>query len=375
MAVAEGAVTGKTLVRINDAFLTGKTNSPVSCLLADSEEGTRLATFVCGGENVIQRWLEGSKPTHRQDLFGTYYLYAAATEGITADTTYPAKLKTTESKITGNLTLYANITFNLYFRKDGFIKGVRYKTQETLFSETTLLNGEEYYLFKIDDISPKDLSKAFTLEVLLASGETTATYTVNTSLSKYAAAVLANEATDAKTVAGKTLVKALLDYVYEMSKEPTLGNVDENTPGMVAIKKGLDHYGRDRKEWKGTATIPAAGNITAASLKLASTPGFIFYLSGDYAEASSVNVTVNGKTTSYTVTHDGDNHYFIVSNIHVSKYTADLTVTLDNQTFTYSLGVYMQGFKDKGIEIPAYANALYTYVLAAQDYLTALAAN
>ena len=340
------------------------------------------ATFKNGETTLAtEAWKTGSKPTLRQDLFGTYYLYAAATEGITADTTYPAKLKTTESKITGNLTLYANITFNLYFRKDGFIKGVKYNGNTTSFSETTLLNGEEYYLFKIDDISPKDLSKAFTLEVLLASGETTATYTVNTSLSKYAAAVLANEATDAKTVAGKNLVLALLDYVYEMSKETTLGNVGETTPGMVAIKKGLDYYKQilnyGREEWNGIAPTPEAGNITDASLKLASTPGFIFYLSTtasedgtikDYTNSESVSVTINGVTKSYKVTTvEGSKPYIIVDDIHVSKYNDIMTVELDGTSFSYSLGAYMKGYTT----IPEYAKALYNYVCAAKAYLEA----
>ena len=337
------------------------------------------ATFQTGSTSVTETWKKDSKPTYRANVFGsneesTYYWYVAATEGIAAATEYPAKLKTTESKITGNLTLYANITFNLYFRADDFIKGVRYNGNETLFSEPVTLNGVEYYAFKINDISPKDLSEAFTLEVILENGETTATYTVNTSLSKYAASVLANEATDDKTEAGKTLVLALLDYVREMSV--TLGGKTESDDGIKAIDAGLKKYesAYTRKTWSKTGVeIPASGNITGASLMLTSAPGFVFYLdSTEYATAETVEVTVNGTTKSYTVEHsEGGQPYFIVNDIHVSKYNDALTVKLGEQTFEYSLDVYMQGFIENKEEIPAYANALYSYVCAAKAYLEA----
>lgn len=384
MAVAEGAVAGKTLVRINDAYLEGKTNSPVSCLLADSEEGSYSVTFKYDGGEVNERWLAGSKPTYRANVFGsneesTYYWYAAATAGITADSEYTAKLKTTESKITGNLTLYANITFNLYFRADGFIKGVKYKGETTTFSNTVKLKGEDYYLFKIDDISPKDLSDAFTLEVILEG--TTATYTVNTSLSKYAASVLAST----ESAEGKNLVMALLDYVYEMSIEPKLGGKDPTSSeekGLQAVKKGLDYYKQilkyEREEWDKTAPDLKPGNITDASLKLASTPGFIFYLSTtasedgtikDYTNSERVSVTINGVTKSYKVTTaEGSKPYIIVDDIHVSKYNDIMTVELDSVSFEYSLGAYMKGYGDN---IPEYAKALYNYVCAAKAYLEA----
>ncbi len=367
MAVAEGAAVDKTLVRINDAYLEGKTSSPVSYSLEDDESSSYLATFKYDGSEVEERWLAGSKPTYRADVFGTYYWYVAATEGIAAATEYPAKLKTTESKITGNLTLYANITFNLYFKNDGFIKGVKYNNVSHYFTEADEKSG--YYYFPISDISPKNLSEAFTLEVILENGETTATYTVNTSLSKYAASVLAST----ESAAGKNLVMALLDYVYEMSIDPDLGGKDADSDGLKAIRKGLDYYKQslnyEREEWDGTAPTPVKGNITDASLKLASTPGFIFYLdSTKYATAATVEVSINGVTKSYDVTTvEGSKPYIIVDDIHVSKYNDTMTVELDGVSFEYSLGAYMKGYTT----IPEYAKALYNYVCAAKAYLEA----
>ncbi len=347
----------------------------------DSDKSAK-ATLVDGDENPLfaEAWVIGATPVFEYNPFGdrgTYTYYATADEPISADKSYLGTLKSSASKITGNLTLYANITFNLYFKADTYITGVTYthpngETKiDVTFEEKDLvtLSDGDYYLFKIDNISPKNLSEAFTLDVHLEKDGTTATYTVSTSLSKYASSVLKDTNTDDKTKAGKNLVLALLDYVYEMSiafKDES----DTDTAGLDAIKKGLGYYGYTRETWEGPGTIPTPGNITAASLKLASTPGFIFFLSSDYEKTNEINVTVNGTETDYTVTHDGDNHYFIVSNIHVSKYNEDLTVKVEGgEAFVYNLDAYMQGFIKKGEEVPAYAHALYSYVLAAQAYL------
>ena len=313
-------------------------------------------------------WKVGEMPVYEKSLFGSYSRYAEASEGIAVDTDYPTDVKTTASKVSGNLTLYANITFNLYFKKDGYITGVTYNGETVTFTEADLDSTGEYYIFKISDIAPKDLADAFTLDVLLANGEKTATYTVRTSLAKYASSVLASEESEE----GKTLVLALLDYVREMSV--VLGDKTVDDAGIRAIDAGLKQYGYTRQTWTGTVTIPTAGNITAASLHLASDPGFIFCLNSEkYGAADEVTLTLNGAEKTYRVHHaEGNNAYILVDSIHVSKYTDDLTVTLEGDTFTYNLGVYLAGFEET---IPDYAHALYSYSLAAKAYLAATAGN
>ena len=272
------------------------------------------------------------------------------------------------SKISGNLTLYAKITFNLYFRNDGYIKGVSYNNDKITktFTDADLvaIDGNEYYLFKLDTIAPKDLSAAFDLDVVLANGESTATYSVRTSLVKYADSVLKNASESEK---GKTLVKALLDYVRETSV--ALGGVSPDFAGIKAIDACLAKYGYTRTEWtKSETATPAEGDIKGAALELVSTPGFVFFLNDTYDGKDSVTVTVNGVTKDYTITHAEGKHYFTVDNIHISNYRKDLTVKLGEQSFTYNFDVYMTGFKTA---VPEYAHALYAYSLAAEAYLAA----
>ncbi len=374
MAVEEGALglSGKTLVTIDDEYYKDKTDSPVSCVLADSTDGTYLVTFTFGEERVTERRYAGWVPTFRRAAFGTYYWSVKESEGITADTACTAKLKSTESKISGNLTLYANITFNLYFRKDGYIKGVGYHngavTKTFTDADLVTIGGAEYYLFKLDTIAPKDLSAAFDLDVVLANGESTATYSVRTSLVKYADSVLQNVS---ESEAGKTLVMALLDYVRETSV--ALGGVSAESMGIKAIDACLAKYHYTRTEWTKPESVitPAAGDIKGAALELLNTPGFVFFLNDTYAGKNSVTVTVNGVTKDYEVRHIDVNgtakHCFTVDNIHISNYRKDLTVKLGEQSFTYNFDVYMTGFT----AVPAYAHALYSYSLAAEAYLAA----
>ena len=362
---------GVKIARTNGEKVTLDGNE-FTVLYETCNTGDAFTATIMGGDMTLasDTWKKGSKPFYRADAVDTFYWIFEATEGITADTTYHAALRSTESKVKGNLTLYANITFNLYITKDelGYIAGIRYNGTEKLFDETDVFNddGVLYYLFRIADIAPKDLSEAFTFDVIVRVGESeTAYYTVKTSLVKYAKSVLANEFEDAE---GKTLVMALLDYVRETSV--ALGKVSTESAGIKAIANCLTHYGYIRTEWTEPETVitPAAGDIEGAALELVSMPGFVFFLNDTYTGKDSVPVTVNGVTKDYTITHAEGKHFFTVDNIHISNYRKDLTVKLGDQSFTYNFDVYMTGFKTA---VPAYAHALYAYSLAAEAYLAA----
>ena len=323
-------------------------------------------TFVTGTESRTELWEKGATPPQIGDteIDDNYYVTYGTIGTATEDVTYTARVLSKESRIKGNLTLYANITFNLYLKDDGVIKGIRYNETEKLFTESDLVqvDGEDYFLFRINDIAPKDLSKAFRLDVIVEGS--TAHYTVMTSLVKYADSVLKN-ASESKE--GKTLVKALLDYVRETSV--ALGGVSTESMGIKAIDACLAKYGYTRTEWtKSETATPAEGDIKGAALELLNTPGFVFFLNDTYADKNSVTVTVNGVTKDYKVKHEAGKHFFTVDNIHISNYRKDLTVKLGGQSFTYNFDVYMTGFKTA---VPEYAHALYAYSVAAEAYLAA----
>ena len=321
-------------------------------------------TFVEGDASETELWAKGETPPQIEDtpIDDNYYVTYGTIGTVTEDATYTARVISKESRIKGNLTLYANITFNLYLKEDGEIKGIRYNGKETLFTaaDRVQVDGVDYFLFRINDIAPKDLSAAFRLDVIVEGS--TATYTVMTSLVKYADSVLKNAS---ESEEGKTLVKALLDYVRETSV--ALGGVAPDFAGIKAIDACLAKYGYARTEWTKPANVitPAEGDIKGAALELVSMPGFVFFLNNTYADKNFVSVTVNGVTKDYEVKHEAGKHYFTVDNIHISNYRKDLTVKLGEQSFTYNFDVYMEGFTT----VPAYAHALYAYSVAAEAYL------
>ena len=321
-------------------------------------------TYVEGTTSRTELWEKGATPSQIEDTIidDNYYVTYGTIGTVTENVTYTARVLSKESRIKGNLTLYANITFNLYLKDDGVIKGIRYNETEKLFTESDLVqvDGVDYFLFRINDIAPKDLSKAFRLDVIVNGSP--AHYTVMTSLVKYADSVLKNASESAE---GKTLVMALLDYVRETSV--TLGKVSTESAGIKAIDACLAKYGYVRTEWTKPENVitPAAGDVKSAALELVSMPGFVFFLNDTYAGKDSVTVTVNGVTKDYTITHEGGKHFFTVDNIHISNYRKDLTVKLGGQSFTYNFDVYMAGFTT----VPVYAHALYAYSLAAEAYL------
>ena len=320
-------------------------------------------TYVEGTDIDKQLWAKGETPPQIEDVeLGAGFYKTYGTIGtVTEDATYTARVIANESKVKGNLTLYANITFNIYVKADG-VTGIRYNGKDTMFEDTdrVQVDGEDYFLFRINDIAPKDLSKAFRLDVIVNGS--TAHYTVMTSLVKYADSVLKNAS---ESEEGKTLVKALLDYVRETSV--ALGDVATDFAGIKAIDACLAKYGYTRTEWTEPESVitPATGDVKGAALELVSTPGFVFFLNDTYDGKDSVTATVNGVTKNYTITHAEGKHFFTVDNIHISNYRKDLTVKLGEQSFTYNFDVYMAGFET----VPAYAHALYTYSLAAEAYL------
>ena len=320
-------------------------------------------TFVEGTDIDKQLWAKGETPPQIEDVelgAGFYKTYGTIGK-VTEDATYTARVIANESKVKGNLTLYANITFNIYVKADG-VTGIRYNGKDTMFEDTdrVQIDGEDYFLFRVNDIAPKDLSKAFRLDVIVNGS--TAHYTVMTSLVKYADSVLQN-ASESKE--GKTLVKALLDYVRETSV--ALGGVATDFAGIKAIDACLTKYGYARTQWTKPENVitPAAGDVKSAALELVSTPGFVFFLNDMYTDKDSVTATVNGVTKDYKITHAEGKHFFTVDNIHISNYRKDLTVKLGDQSFTYNFDVYMTGFTT----VPVYAHALYAYSVAAEAYL------
>lgn len=366
----ESLVEGKVFARCDESSAGG-----IYYLYEWLDEGETVCATWKDGDIVLaeEAWKKGSTPLYRETVFGTYYRFANASAPITEDTPYRAAWKSTESKITGNLTLYANISFNFYLKNDGYIKGVTYNEKTVTFTDDDLVtlseDGAEYYFFRLDSIAPKDLSAAFRLDVTLEDGETSGTYTVMTSLVKYAASVLeTNESEEAAA-----LTKVLLDYVRETSV--TLAKVPEMFAGIRAIDACLEKYGYVRPTWSKSenAEAPVSGDITGASLHLVSDPGFIFYLDATkYTAGETVSVKINGTVKDYEIKvmaeGEAEKLYISVDNIHISNYRADLNVTVGEQTFTYNLDMYMLGFGEK---IPAYANALYAYSLAAEAYLAA----
>lgn len=366
------SLTDKTVARIGERSSTLLPSAPAlrySVLSASSDAS--LVTWDYGdGSTVSELWRVGELPKNGDtraigDASDFFYRFRA-TERVKKGEpmTVAMEVASGKAKVRGNLTLYSDITFNLYFANDGMISGVRYNGVTTLFDSDSAvtLDGASYYTLSIDDIPPKELYESFALDILLTSGDV---YTVKTSLAKYATAVLENEE---ETEAGKTLVLSLIDYVRELAV--TLGGASTEHAGIKAIDALLTRYAYTRPTWKDSEAVatPTAGNIVAASLNLTSEPGFAFTLSEDYRDTAEVTLTVNGKQKVCTVEkrEDNGNPYVLIGGIHASRYRDPITVTLNGQEFVYSLDVYMRGF---GESVPAYAEALYAYSVAAERYL------
>lgn len=328
------------------------------------------------GDKVVaeEKWRTGDVPTFAErEIADVFYLAAYTGEAVNGDATYSLTVKTKKSVLMGNLTLHSNITFNLYFPMDTAVTAVNGEA----LGETVTIAGTEYYIARLDKTAPKDLYKSVEVTLTLTEGYTCVK---TVSLANYARSVLGtNESTE-----GKTLVLSLLDYVCEVAVK--FGGADaQNIAGLAALLQSdsaKEIY--ERKSWTVNDNVkdPTAGNIVSAALNLDSNPGFAFFLdAAKYAEDKAVTMTVNGTEKTYTVNTlekgEGTKYYVLIDNIQAASYRKDLTVELEGETLVYNFDTYMAGFKNEAgeIDIPDYANALYSYLLAAEAYLAAQSKN
>lgn len=373
----DSALTSLTAARVREkkSELAPTASAVRYCIVRTASDASEVTWDYLNGNTLVEMWRVGEMPQNddTRDIDGTdYYYQFKATDCVAKETkmTVAMEIASRSSKVLGNLTLYSDITFNLYFLKDGKISGITYDGKTTEFGSDceVEIDGKTYYAYSISNMAPKDLYSSFTLDVVL-EGES-GVYRVKTSLAKYASSVLRGAADTEEGNAAKKLVLSLLDYVRETAV--AFGGADEQHAGISAIDSLLEAYEYSRTEWSntGNAQVPNKGNIVAGSLELGSAPGFAFTLAESYKDRDSVTLTVNGSQMTCEVLKraDSGNPYVLINRIHVSNYRDVIHISLDGHEFDYSFDAYMLGFD--GV-IPGYANALYTYSLAAENYLAA----
>lgn len=370
---------GMTYARVfDDMIFAGRTAS----YEVVTEENTATATWKHGDLTIgTEIWKKMEIPTFKKtDAFGDFYFAAAeATDPITESREYQLPLKSKVSKIKGNLTLYSNISFNLYLddaaitEVTAIVPDAENAGQTKTLTLTVSREDGSYKIYRLDGISPKDLTKTFEIRLTLVNDGKTYTYAVTTSLANYAKSVLTNTA---ESEEGKTLVASLIDYVREAALY--FETATEEDAVMQTMKTLLENYGYTRPEWtKGTVHEIEGGTLlTGAALNLGNNPGFLFFVGDTVTE---VTVTYGNGTATFTgedIKYYNEKSGVLVDTVHASEFRSTVTVTAKNadgatETVEYNLDTYIQGIIDAGglTEAPAYAQALAAYSDAAKAYL------
>ena len=335
---------------------------------------------------AAEAWKVGSIPTFGGvEAFGDFYFSAAkAKNPIEASRDYNLKLKSRVSKLLGNLTLYSDISFNIY-QNDPALRALTVtipdaensgatKTLTLDTSRTAQIGEETYDVYTLKEISPKDLTKTFVIALTLENDGKTYTYEVTTSLAVYAESVLKNAD---ESEEGKILVAALIRYVKETALYFKTAMATE--PVMIEIERLLGSCNYNYATWQEKAVydLPAGNTLlTGAALNLGNNPGFFFTVGAGVTE---VTVEYNGKTLVFAgedIKQYGDKDGILVNSLCASEFydtTITVTATKDGVTETvyYNLDTYIHGVMEKsGLDAaPAYADALYAYSVAAKNYL------
>lgn len=344
------------------------------------EEDGVTATFVehydgSDHNTYTELWRRGEVPYHAFPVYlGTYYHMVSAERGIEEETTYAdAVIRSTEAKVLGNLLLSESITFQLYLSDDGILQKAEACGLSRNFSAAAREeDGSVRFLVPAD---PKTLTDSFDLALTLSTGEI---YHVEVSLRIYAESVIEHYR---ETPTAVRLVKALLAYVAEVSEYfYENGKLVEkpDAEDLADIRELLGEEYRVPTRTFDASAIPmprGGGAIVSAALNLVSNPGYAFRLHPDFT--GTVTVMTPTREEIFFVrngTYAGEALLY-VSNIGAGELRSEITVTCVGQddpsydmVFSYSLDSYMCGFGD---DVPAYAFALYDYVLSVEEYVAA----
>ena len=262
---------------------------------------------------------------------------------------------TIKNELKYNLSLYANFDVNLYVPAD----------KTTLTGETVTIGGAEYVVVtKL--VSAPAVADAVVFEVSYTVDDVEYTEKVTVNVVDYAVAVLDSEYSDKV----KRVMITALEYANEVYK--LLNGAASDAITAVLDNPAYAAYHVEANTEYGTTDNSALnGVISGANLELGSEVKIVL----NVASGFSGTVTVN--YNDYLGVAQPEQVFEVVGgdvielNVKIYNLVSDFVITTDSVSGSYSLGAYVKGLIDQGVDAD-FAQVLFTYAKTAEAYKLAL---
>ena len=301
------------------------------------------AALVDWGFGITEYWLIGETATHEDAEIDGYFAYSFADVAVAegenqAEATLIAYRPGT---LQMSLTLQSKIGLNVFVTEA--LASATVKVGGTLY---TLENAADGYFKLTKAIAPNVADDAVLVEITIGEN----THVVSVGVGAYAEAILAS----AEYADAHALTYAMVEYVRVMAKNADfLAN--------VAAPAGYETK---------ILTAAPSGNEKGLLESIA------FQLDGTIAIALQGTAEANGMEVALklatgrveTATVEGTKAIF--DGLYVNEFYGDMTITIGDETYTYSLANYLNGLTNADAQ--AGVQALYNYAAYAEEYVTAL---
>ena len=303
---------------------------------------TTSAGLVNWGFGITEYWVIGATATHENEVIDGIFTYAFRPFTVAAENnTVQIALRGIETGVIQmSLTLQSYIGMNVFF-------GEALQNANI----TVMVDDEEIDTSKtfITAIAPNVANQAITFTIKIGDN----THTVPLGIDKYAKALINS---DTQTAKAKNLTYAMVEYVRAMTGDSEFCN--------VTAPAGYDSF-----TLEGAASGNTPNLLTNIRFNLSGTIA-IEVAGSEAAEGKAVNLVLATGRSEWGTIVDGS---VVFTGLYVNEFFGNMTLTIEGETYTYSLANYLHGIIENGAtdNEQAGVQALYNYAYYADAYVAA----
>lgn len=357
--------TGATLIRDYATSLPYKVSTSYATVKWLDLNGSVIAKEVVSvGDEAAAHAIEALKYLKSINTGTTQYEYASFTVAqATSYSVYPtvSKLGVLESmSMDGGFALEILIPKSIYETQMKSLEVNGVLIGRLSFDRVTR-NGEEYYRYRITQISPLDAYKSQNIILTLNNSEVKET---SISVIDYLRKLLSVTDVQEEHILGVKILKYISSiYVYNGLEATTEYKmikelIDENRSYDVLYGESGDVY---------TSTAPIKNAIRSVSLNMTASLKMRFYINPEFTGKITVNYLGNSKEIVVKNGKYNSSDYFEIE-LTVSEIDKEITLSTGEKSIVYSVGAYKTMLNTTDPKLAGVLRALLEYGAAAKEY-------
>ena len=301
---------------------------------------TANTALVNWGFGITEYWVIGATATHDDAVVDDYFTYEfkALVVGGGENNAQKRIVSVAEGAVQTSLTLQSQIILNIH------VNAALAGATVTVGGETNALGLKDGYYVFAKSLVPNDADEAVVIVITIGDN----VHTFNVGVADYAKAVLGGEYDEEL----KNLTYAMVEYVRVMAQNTEFLAKEVEAPAdyetMVLVGEASTNNGEllEKIAFRLDNTIEIA-------------------VEGAAAEGKDVNLVLATGRSEWATVSEG---IAIFKGLYVNEFFGEMTITVEGETYTYSLANYLEGIGGESAAV----QALYNYAFYAVAYVKTL---